>query len=129
MSTPTLQDLLDLLPDNTTGQISAADLRQVVSVLWVRSGAAGHVDSGGALVSGPPGWSASRTSPGVYIVQHGLGIDPERYSVAITPMQLETQAPVLAVVLATTPASFTFAIADVAGVPTSRDASFVMGVN
>lgn len=29
-----LQDLLDLLADNTTGDISAADMRQIVSDLW-----------------------------------------------------------------------------------------------
>lgn len=33
----TLDDLLALLPDNETGQITAADLRTVVSELWVHS--------------------------------------------------------------------------------------------
>jgi Ca2+-binding EF-hand superfamily protein len=30
----TLEELLALLPDNTTGEISAADMRTIVTELW-----------------------------------------------------------------------------------------------
>lgn len=29
-----LEELLELLPDNTTGEIDAADLREIVTALW-----------------------------------------------------------------------------------------------
>lgn len=34
----TLDELLALLPDNTSGLIDASDLREIVTVLWQRSG-------------------------------------------------------------------------------------------
>lgn len=129
MARPTLQDLLDRLPDNDTGAIDAVDLREVVTALWLKSGAAGEVAGDGTLVAGPPGWTAERVEVGLYKVTHGLGIDADAYSVAITEMQLTTQVPVIAAITETTSTSFTFGLATADGTPTNRYSAFVMAVN
>jgi hypothetical protein len=103
----TLDDLLALLPDNTSGEISAADLRTIVTELWnytasvqatlngvvvnsvpaleARSAKAGQVASDGTLVYGPDGWTSERLEAGVYKVTHNLHVT-EDYSVTITPL-------------------------------------------
>lgn len=69
----TLDELLALLPDNSSGEISAQDLRDTVTALWHKSSLGGHVDHLGNLVQGPPGWSAVRQEAGLYTVTHNLG--------------------------------------------------------
>lgn len=125
-----LADLLAKLPDNQSGEISAQDMRDIVTQLWLRSTAyGGMVVNTGELRSGPSGWTAVRDAVGVYTVTHNLNIPADLYSVVVTEMQLETQAPVVAAILATTATSFTYALATPDGVPTSRTASFVMAIN
>lgn len=51
----TLDELLDLLPDNVTGQISAADMRTIVTDLWTASNT--------LRVSYEYEWNAGDTSP------------------------------------------------------------------
>lgn len=81
--TTTLEELLAYLPDNTAGDISAADLRTVVTGLWGRT-VIGGLTSDGTLVGAPDGWTAVMEQPGLYTVTHNLGtVD---YAVIITPL-------------------------------------------
>lgn len=130
MATPTLDDLLALLPDNTTGEIDAADLRDVVSALWdytagvqgtlndvvVRAIPAvqgtvplvGQVASDGTMVGGPQGWTSEYdASSRLYTVHHDIG--DEAYAVVITPL-IKTDQGVTAAVEETTPTSFTYGL-------------------
>lgn len=100
-----LDDLLALLPDNTTGEISAADLRAVVTGLWGRV-IVGGIESDGTLVA-PNGWTAEMLEPGLYKVTHNLGtVD---YAVIITPLAktIDGWSPA---VEATDETSFTFGV-------------------
>lgn len=78
----TLDDLLDLLPDNTAGAIDAADLREIVSVLWAKTSGSGQVASDGTLTHGPDGWTSERLEAGLYKVTHNLGVT--EYAVTLT---------------------------------------------
>lgn len=78
-----LDQLLSLLPDNSTGEISAADLRAVVTGLWGRV-IVGEVQSNGTLIGAPAGWTAEMLQGGLYRVIHNLGTAD--YAVQLTPM-------------------------------------------
>lgn len=102
-----LNDLLALLPDNTTGEIGADDLRTVVSALWVKTSIAGQVESDGTPVELPPGWSVTYTDPGIYTVTHNMGtLD---YAVFVTPM-VKTADGMSASVESTTADTFTYGV-------------------
>jgi hypothetical protein len=68
MSETTLDDLLALLPDNSSGQIGANDLRTIVTELWLRSSRFGQSFSfvwtgatspAGGRVNMDAGWDAA----------------------------------------------------------------------
>lgn len=109
----TLDDLLALLPDNTSGAIDAADLRTVVTELWNKAAAAdalpavyaGGLTADGTLVDGPDGWTARSDSAGLYTVTHGLGT--LAYAVVVTPLA-KTVDGWSAAVEATSETGFTF---------------------
>lgn len=126
----TLDELLALLPDNSTGAIDAADLREVVTGLWdytvevqralndaiVQAAGAvqatvplvGQVASDGTLVGGPEGWSAEYDpATHLYTVHHDLGT--EAYAVTITPMA-KVEGGYAPAVEATTTTSFTYGV-------------------
>lgn len=127
----TLEEMLALLPDNITGEISAGDLRTIVTNLWARSaGFAGQVNGDdGSLVSAPAGWTGTLDDVGVYTVTHDLNLPANSYSVVVTELQHTDQEPAIAAVISTGPTSFTFATARPDGTPINRWASFVMAVN
>jgi hypothetical protein len=122
----TLDALLALLPDNQTGAISAADLRDVVTGLWGVP-YVGQVASDGTLVGGPPGWSSSLDpTTGLYTVQHDLGT--EAYAVVVTPMA-KVEGGYAPAVEATTPTSFTYGVwSSTAGGLHGMYTNFVVGV-
>lgn len=101
-----LNDLLALLPDNTSGQISAADMRQIVAVLWAKGSLGGQVDSNGAGAGLPPGWSTRRVDVGVYEVTHHLGT--LSYAVAITPLDHDTTDAIVPSLTAADADTFTY---------------------
>lgn len=101
----TLAQLLDLLPDNTTGEISAADMRTIVSALWAKSSGSGQVGSDGTLTHGPAGWTGTRLGVGLYQVTHNLNV-PE-YAVVVTPL-IKAVDGMSASVESIEPNSFTF---------------------
>ena len=108
MATPTLDDLLALLPDNTTGDIDAADLREVVSALYARTPYVGQVASDGTLVGGPAGWSSEYDpETNLYTVHHTLGT--EAFAVVVTPLT-KTDVAQAAMVAATSETSFTYGV-------------------
>lgn len=100
----TLDQLLAKLPDNDTGEITAEDLRDVITGVWNRT-LIGGVLSDGTLVDGPPGWSAMSSQQGLYTVTHNLGT--AYYAVLITPLA-KTVDGWSAAVEATSAESFTF---------------------
>lgn len=101
-----LDDLLALLPDNNTGEISAADLRTVVTGLWNRV-IVGGLQSDGTLVGAPAGWSAVMVEGGLYTVTHNLGtLD---YAVVITPLAKSADG-ISPAVEATSETEFTFGL-------------------
>lgn len=104
----TLDQLLALLPDNSSGEISAADLRDVVTGIWGRT-LIGGMQADGTLVGAPSGWSAVVDQPGLYTVTHNLGIDPNSYAVIITPLAKSTDG-ISPAVETTTATAFTFGI-------------------
>lgn len=101
-----LDDLLAYLPDNSTGEISAADLRTVVTGLWGRV-IVGGLTSDGELVGAPTSWSAVMIEGGLYTVTHQLGT-PD-YAVIITPLAKSLDG-VSPAVEATDATSFTFGL-------------------
>lgn len=101
-----LDDLLALLPDNSTGEITAADLRDVVTGLWGRV-LVGGMESDGTLVQAPSGWSCVMEQPGLYTVTHNLGtLD---YAVIITPLAKSSDG-ISPAVEATSGTAFTFGL-------------------
>ena len=102
----TLDELLALLPDNTSGQISAADMRQIVSVLWGKGSLGGQLAVDGTAAYLPAGWTARRVSAGTYEVTHNLGT--LNYAVSITPLIHDTDSAIVPSVVSTTEDSFTF---------------------
>lgn len=108
MATPTLDDLLALLPDNTTGEIDAADLRDVISALYARTPYVGQVASDGTLVGGPPGWTSEYDpETRLYTVHHTLGT--EAFAVVVTPLT-KTDVGQTAMVAATSEDTFTYGV-------------------
>lgn len=102
----TLDDLLALLPDNTSGQISAADMRQIVSVLWGKGSLGGQLTADGTVEYLPAGWTARRVDVGVYEVTHNLGT--LNYAVSITPLSHDTADAIVPSITATNEDAFTF---------------------
>jgi hypothetical protein len=102
----TLDDLLALLPDNASGQISAADMRQIVTVLWGKGSLGGQLESDGTVAYLPAGWSARRVGTGVYEVTHGLGT--LNYAVSVTPLVHDTTDAIVPSVRATDENTFTY---------------------
>lgn len=73
-SKSTLDDLLDLLPDNSTGEISALDLRVIVTDLWARDDAAEtRIAALEAASSGGDSFSVT----GIWQVNPGAGAIPQ----------------------------------------------------
>lgn len=101
-----LDDLLALLPDNASGQISAADMRQVVTVLWAKGSLGGQVGTDGTGAGLPPGWSSRRVDVGVYEVTHHLGT--LNYAVSITPLQHATTSAIVPSLTASDADTFTY---------------------
>lgn len=103
----TLDDLLALLPDNQTGAITAADLREVVTGLWSQP-YVGQVASDGTFVGGPAGWTSTLDAEtGLYTVHHDLGT--KAYAVVITPL-VKLAGGYAPAVEATTETSFTYGV-------------------
>lgn len=72
-----LEDLLALLPDNDTGEIDAADMREVTTGLW------NHADETGAetnqvfaVVDSGTGYDVPAEPPAGVTVRHFYGPDP-----------------------------------------------------
>lgn len=123
----TLDELLTLLPDNSSGEISAQDLRDVTTALWAKSSIGGHVDHAGALVYGPPAWTASRSAAGVYVVTHNLGT--LNYAPTITPLTKTPDQGLAPSVMETTENSFTYQVFNSdAGTLHDCDTFFTVGV-
>lgn len=70
----TLQDLLDLLPDNTTGAISAADVRFIITTLWEadQTEMAARLAAQAAALSFPFGYIELVTDPPVVPEDEGI---------------------------------------------------------
>lgn len=145
----TLEDLLALLPDNQTGAISAADLREVTTGLWDYTAGVqrdlndaiveatlalqrdmpkvGQVASDGSMVGGPAGWTSSYDAgTGLYTVQHDLGT--EAYAVVVTPL-VKDEGGFAPAVEETTSTSFTYGVwSSKTGAVHGMYTNFVVGV-
>lgn len=102
----TLEQLLTLLPDNTTGQIGAGDLRAVVSALWAKGSLGGQLETDGTAQYLPTGWTARRTDVGTYEVTHNLGT--LNYAATVTPLHHDTTDAIVPSVTSTTETTFTY---------------------
>lgn len=122
----TLADLLALLPDNASGEIDAADLRQVVTGLWGVP-YVGQVASDGVMVGGPAGWTSSLDADtGLYTVHHDLGT--KAYAVVVTPL-VKLAGGYAPAVEATTETSFTYGVwSSTAGGVHGMYTNFVVGM-
>lgn len=102
----TLEELLSLLPDNTTGQIGAGDMRAIVSALWAKGSLGGQLETDGTTQYLPLGWTARRTDVGTYEVTHNLGtLD---YAVTVTPLHHDTTHAIVPSVTSTSATAFTY---------------------